>query len=118
MLAVAADYQPELLEQVVGHVADAKISLSAIAADASGLRLFTSDVDGAKAVLTDNGFFCQVHDVIGIEPEDRPGVLREVLQKLRDADVQIISSFGVGVKSGGRIFVRVGDIEAAMAALA
>lgn len=117
MLAIAAEFQPSILEEVTGHLGDAAISVKAIAADASGLRVFPVDVERAKEVLTDAGYFCQVVEVLHIKVANQAGTFHEAMKRLRMAEAKIISSFGMGIGDEGAIYVRVDDLERAKAAL-
>lgn len=117
MVAVAAEYQPEVLRDVVAALAEADNSLHAYAADASGLRLYPSDPDGAKAVLSERGYFCQIIDVIKVDVSDKPGVLHKVLERLKGSGIQIISTFGLAIDGTGAIYLRVDDAAKAQSLL-
>ncbi len=117
MVAVAAEYQPEVLEDIIGAIADAGISMYAYAADASGFRIFTRDPAQTQAVLKDKEFFCRVMPVLHLALDDKPGALRQAMHKLRGSSVQIISGFGVAHEDKGGIYLQVDDVDAACAAL-
>lgn len=117
MLAIAAEFQPEILEEITGVLGDAGLSFKAIAADASGCRIFPRNIEKAKEVLTAAGYFCQEVEVLHVRVADKAGTFHEVMRRLRAADARIISSFGMGIKDEGAIFVRVEDLPAACKAL-
>lgn len=117
LLAIAAEFQPDVLVDVSRRLGEAGLSIQAVAADASGLRIFPANVDEAKRVLTDAGYFAQVVEVIRIDVTDGAGVLHDVMQRLAGAHIQILSAFGMGIKDAGAIYVRVDDLRAALAAL-
>lgn len=57
--------------------------------DFSILRLITDRPGEAEAWLRNHGFFCKSSEVLGLPLEDKPGVLNDILIRLRDADVQV-----------------------------
>lgn len=117
MLAIAAEFQPEILEELTGILGEAGLSFKALAADASGCRIFPRDVPAAKAALTEAGYFCQEVQVLHVKVADKAGTFNEVMRRLRTAEVQVLSTFGMGIKDEGAIFVRVDDLDAACKAL-
>lgn len=117
MLAIAAEFQPDILVDVSGRLGAAGLTIQAVAADASGLRVFPADVDSAKEVLTAAGYFAQVVEVIRVDVTDGAGVLHNVMRRLQGANIHILSAFGMGIKDAGAIYVRVDDLPAALAAL-
>lgn len=117
MVAVAADYSATELERLLGIVSDQGINLDAYTADDTGVHLFAPDPDRLKQVIMDAGFYCQIVDVLSLEVDNRPGQVRRVLGALKEADVQVLSLFGMGISTSGRIFIRVGDVDKAVQAL-
>lgn len=117
MVAVAADYGAEELERLLSIVEDHGINLDAYVADDAGVYLFCDDPDRLKQVISDADFFSQIVDVLSIEVDNRPGQVRGIMSKFKEAGVQVLSLFGMGIEQSGRIFLRVGDVPAAVAAL-
>lgn len=76
------------------------------------LRAVTSDNARAIAVLKQNGYIVVNNDLIGVEVEDKPGGLGEVLGVLdnENVDIEYLYSY---VKADGKaiILVKVKDID-------
>lgn len=117
MVAVAADYSAAELERLLGVIADHGINLDAYTADDTGVHLFAAGPTQLKQVIMDAGFYCQIVDVLSLEVSNRPGQIQAIMATLKEADVQVLSLFGMGIESMGRIFIRVGDVEGALQAL-
>ncbi len=118
MVAVAAGYGAAELERLLTVVEDQGINLDAYVADDAGVYLFADDPDRLKQVLTDADFFGQIVDVLSIQVDNRPGQVRGIMSKFKDSGVQVLSLFGMGIDQSGRLFLRVGDVDAAVQALA
>ncbi len=76
------------------------------------LRAVTSDNARAIAVLKQNGYIVVNNDLIGVEVEDKPGGLGDVLGVLDDENVDIEYLYSY-VKADGKaiILVKVKDID-------
>lgn len=53
------------------------------------VRVIVSDTDRAKAKLEEQGYICQVKDVLVIEVEDHPGALVDLLRTLGASGVNL-----------------------------
>lgn len=53
------------------------------------VRVVTNNTEKALDVLRNQGFVCQVQDVLAIEVEDRPGSLVDLLTALGEAEVNL-----------------------------
>ena len=118
MVAVAAGSGAEELDRLLSVVEDHGINLDAYVADDAGVYLFSDDPERLKQVIADADFFSQIVDVLSIEVDNRPGQVRGIMSRFKDAGVQVLSLFGMGIDQSGRIFLRVGDVDAAVKALA
>lgn len=65
------------------------------------VRLITDKPDETQKFLEDKGFFCKETEVLGLPLEDRPGVLNEILVKLRDADIQVSYMYSLMMQDAG-----------------
>ncbi len=85
-------------------------------ADFGILRLIVNDTDNAKGVLKDNGFTVGTTEVIVAEVQDKPGGLAEVLQVIKDGDLNIEYMYAFTQKSGdtGLIIFRFDEIDDAI----
>ena len=85
-------------------------------ADFGILRLIVNDTDNAKQVLKDNGFTVGTTAVIVAEVQDKPGGLAEVLQVIKDGDLNIEYMYAFTQKSGdtGLIIFRFDELDDAI----
>ncbi len=65
------------------------------------VRLITDKPDETQKFLEGKGFFCKETEVLGLPLEDRPGVLNEILVKLRDADIQVSYMYSLMMQDAG-----------------
>ena len=77
------------------------------------LRLIVSDIDKAKAVLSDNNCVVSVTKVIGIEIPDTPGGLSKVLRVIADngLNVEYLYAFITVAGENAYVVLRVEDNE-------
>ena len=77
------------------------------------LRLIVSDIDKAKAVLSDNNCVVSVTKVIGIEIPDTPGGLSKVLRIIADngINVEYLYAFITVAGENAYVVLRVEDNE-------
>jgi hypothetical protein len=85
-------------------------------ADFGILRLIVNDTDNASQVLKDNGFTVGVTEVIVAEVSDKPGGLAEVLQIIKESELNIEYMYAFTQKSGetGLIIFRFDELETAI----
>ncbi len=65
------------------------------------VRLITDRPDETLHYLEAKGFFCKVTEVLGLPLEDKPGVLNDILLKLRDADIQVSYMYSLMMQDAG-----------------
>ncbi len=82
-------------------------------------RLVVKDVDRAVRALKAEGFVTDVTDVVGVEVEDRPGGLADVLDVLAGSGVNVEYMYAYLTEREGHalIFFRFEDTDAALATL-
>lgn len=85
-------------------------------ADFGILRLIVNDTDNAKKILQDNGFTVGTTEVLVVEVQDKPGGLAEVLQIIKDGNLNIEYMYAFTQKSGatGLIIFRFDEIDDAV----
>lgn len=96
--------------------------LSMVIADTSDfgiVRTITSDNVKAEKVLKEAGFAAARSDLLGIEIEDKPGRLAQILAELNNNNIDIEYLYSYITKMGtALIMVKVGDIPYAEKVLA
>ncbi len=89
-------------------------------ADFGILRLIVNDTDKARTVLKDSGFTVGTTEVIVVEVGDKPGGLAQVLQVIKDGNLNIEYMYAFTQKSGetGLIIFRFDELDRAIDLLA
>ena len=111
------------LADVAGVLAQAGINIRALSladtTDFGILRLIVNNTEKAKQVLKDNGFTVGKTEVIAVEVSDRPGGLAEILDIMRDGNINVEYMYAFVQKSGGNaiIIFRFDELEKAIDAL-
>ncbi len=111
------------LASVARVLRDESINIRALsladAPDFGIFRLIVEDVDRAVRALKSQGFVVDVTDVVGVEVEDRPGALAEVLELLAARSLNVEYMYAFLTERAGRaiIFLRFEDPDAALEAL-
>ena len=75
------------------------------------LRLIVRDPQKAKALLEKNGFVATINDVVGVEINDRPGGLAEIVRLFaeRDINMEYMYAFLTRTENKAYLVVRVDD---------
>jgi hypothetical protein len=83
------------------------------------LRLIANDTDKAKQVLKDNGFTVGKTEVIAVEVPDRPGGLAEILNVIKNEEINVEYMYAFVQRSGDKaiIIFRFDKLEKAISAL-
>lgn len=118
--ALSVEDRPGSLGEVATMLSQANVNIEAFAADQAGVRILTDDPEQASQVLKANRIPYKAMEVIEIEMPNRPGELARIATALGQHGVNIVTTFGsAGPRkdNGGKIFIRVGDVDAAWDAL-
>jgi hypothetical protein len=111
------------LAEVASVLAAAGINIRALSladtTDFGILRLIVNDTEKAKQVLKENGFTVGKTEVIGVEVSDRPGGLAEILNVMKDNNINVEYMYAFLQKSASKaiIIFRFDELEKAIDAL-
>lgn len=111
------------LADALRTLSDAQVGLRALSIadtrDFGILRIITDDNRKAALVLSEQGYICNVTDVVAAAADDRPGGLCDLLTLLSDGgvDVEYLYAFVAEAKKHAWVVLRVGDNAAAEAVL-
>ncbi len=111
------------LADVATVLAKAGINIRALSladtTDFGILRLIVNDNEKAKAVLKDNGFTVGKTEVVAVEVSDKPGGLAEILNVMKDNDINVEYMYAFVQKSGQHaiIIFRFDELEKAILTL-
>ncbi len=118
-ISVFLENKKGMLYNLTKILADNQIDIKALSmADTSKfgiIRLIVSDPEGTLRIIKSANFTASVTEVLGVELEDRPGGLAEVLGALKDSDIAVeylYSFVGTSCKNA-MIIVRVEELEKA-----
>jgi hypothetical protein len=118
-LSVFAENKPGRLEKITKVFADEGINILAIYISSIGdygvIKLIIDKTDQAYKSLKEKGFTVSLNEVLGIELEDRPGMLYEVVRALGKHDVNVENVHVLVVESRNKAFliVEVEDVKEA-----
>ena len=114
-LSVFVENKEGKLREITDILAKAGIDIRALSiADTSEfgiLRLIVRDPQKAKALLEKNGFVATINDVVGVEINDRPGGLTEIVRLFaeRDINMEYMYAFLTRTENKAYLVVRVDD---------
>ena len=114
-LSVFVENKEGKLREITDILAKAGIDIRALSiADTSEfgiLRLIVRDPQKAKALLEKNGFVATINDVVGVEINDRPGGLAEIVRLFaeRDINMEYMYAFLTCTENKAYLVVRVDD---------
>lgn len=114
-LSVFVENKERKLREITDILAKAGIDIRALSiADTSEfgiLRLIVRDPQKAKALLEKNGFVATINDVVGVEINDRPGGLAEIVRLFaeRDINMEYMYAFLTRTENKAYLVVRVDD---------
>lgn len=120
-LSVFIENKQGKLSDAVKTISEAGIDMRAMSiADTNDfgiLRLIVSDVEKAKALLSENTVV-NVTDVIAVKMDDQEGALYNILKVLEEAKINIEYTYAFTTHEvGAYVVFRVGDVSAAEKAL-
>ena len=116
-LSIFVENKQGTIAGITESLAAAGISIRALSVadtqEVGILRLIVSDIDKAKAVLSDNNCVVSVTKVIGIEIPDTPGGLSKVLRVIADngINVEYLYAFITVAGENAYVVLRVEDNE-------
>lgn len=114
-LSVFVENKEGKLREITDILTKAGIDIRALSiADTSEfgiLRLIVRDPHKAKALLEKNGFVATINDVVGVEINDRPGGLAEIVRLFaeRDINMEYMYAFLTRTENKAYLVVRVDD---------
>lgn len=103
-LSVFVENRPGSLMNVTSALTDAHINIRAVASfdtpEFGILRLVVDQAEAAKEYLTSKGFVVRIHEVIGVELEDKKGNLNQMLSILAEGKVNINYIYSFVIRQG------------------
>ena len=114
-LSVFVENKEGKLREITDILAKAGIDIRALSiADTSEfgiLRLIVRDPQKAKALLEKNGFVATINDVVGVEINDRPGGLAEIVRLFAERDINMAYMYAFLTRTENKAYlvVRVDD---------
>ena len=97
------------LADVAACLAGAGVNIRALSladtTDFGILRLIVNDTEKAKEVLKENGFTVGKTEVIAVEVSDRPGGLAEILNVMKEKDINVEYMYAFVQKSAGNAII-------------
>lgn len=92
-LSVFVENKPGSLMDVTSRLTEAHVNIRAVATfdtpEFGILRLVVDKPDEAKQYLTERGFVVRIHEVMGVELEDKKGNLNQMLAILADGEINV-----------------------------
>lgn len=103
-LSVFVENKPGSLMDVTSKLTEAHVNIRAVATfdtpEFGILRLVVDKPAEAKGYLTERGFVVRVHEVMGVELEDKKGNLNQVLAILADGKININYIYSFVIREG------------------
>ena len=103
-LSVFVENKPGSLMEVTSRLNEAHVNIRAVASfdtpEFGILRLVVDQPEEAKAYLTSKGFVVRIHQVIGVELEDREGNLNQMLEILAQGGININYIYSFVIRNG------------------
>jgi len=98
--------KPGRLAKICSALAHEKVNIQALCVmdtpDRSVLRLVTDELDATRRVLTSLGTESEVHDVLAVEMENRPGALARVLELLAEDHISVEYAYVAAGSTAGK----------------
>lgn len=103
-LSVLVENKPGSLMEVTSRLTEAHVNIRAVAnfdaPDFGILRLVVDKPQGAKEYLTARGYVVSVHEVMGVELEDKKGNLNQMLSILAEGKLNINYIYSFVIRDG------------------
>lgn len=109
-ITVAIENSPGRLYEVTRALGEAGINLRALNLVDTGafgqLRLLVSDLAKTRRILMEMQMPANIHEVVAVEIEDKPGRLAKLLKPLIDTAVHVLYTYAfVGFSSGKAVMI-------------
>lgn len=103
-LSVFVENRTGSLYRVTNELTEGGINIRAIASfdtpDFAILRLVVDNTEEAKVYLTSKGFVVRIHEVMGVELEDKQGSLNNMLGILADNEISLNYIYSFIIRDG------------------
>lgn len=103
-LSVLVENKPGSLMEVTSRLTEAHVNIRAVAnfdaPDFGILRMVVDKPEEAKAYLTTRGYVVSVHEVMGVELEDKKGNLNQMLSILAEGKLNINYIYSFVIRDG------------------
>ena len=103
-LSVFVENKPGSLMDLTSKLTEAHVNIRAVATfdtpEFGILRLVVDKPAEAKGYLTERGFVVRVHEVMGVELEDKKGNLNQMLAILADGKININYIYSFVIREG------------------
>ncbi|MCB7305374.1 ACT domain-containing protein [Bariatricus massiliensis] len=103
-LSVFVENRTGSLYRVTNELTEGGINIRAIASfdtpDFAILRLVVDNTEEAKVYLTSKGFVVRIHEVMGVELEDKQGSLNNMLGILADNEISLNYIYSFIIRNG------------------
>lgn len=103
-LSVLVENKPGSLMEVTSRLTEAHVNIRAVAnfdaPDFGILRLVVDKPQEAKEYLTERGYVVSVHEVMGVELEDKKGNLNQMLSILAEGKLNINYIYSFVIRDG------------------
>lgn len=103
-LSVLVENKPGSLMEVTSRLTEAHVNIRAVAnfdaPDFGILRLVVDKPEEAKEYLTARGYVVSVHEVMGVELEDKKGNLNQMLSILAEGKLNINYIYSFVIRDG------------------
>ena len=103
-LSVLVENKPGSLMEVTSRLSEAHVNIRAVAnfdaPDFGILRMVVDKPEEAKEYLTTRGYVVSVHEVMGVELEDKKGNLNQMLSILAEGKLNINYIYSFVIRDG------------------
>ena len=103
-LSVLVENKPGSLMEVTSRLTEAHVNIRAVAnfdaPDFGILRMVVDEPEEAKEYLTTRGYVVSVHEVMGVELEDKKGNLNQMLSILAEGKLNINYIYSFVIRDG------------------
>lgn len=121
-ISVFLENKPGALYELTKVLADNKVNLNVMSLSEAGdyglVRMIPDDVFNATNVLKESGFIYKLVDVVAVAIADEPGALLEILDVLKNQDINVDYMYAYSADSNtAKIAIKTEDTKKAEAVL-